>query len=65
MRTSLSTASTRTFSNIISQQPDVTLRDLYYSLARTTSGSHVTLYNIEQYGSANKSSMSEYFTQNH
>lgn len=60
MRTFLSNAFTRTFRNIISQQPDVTLRDLYYSLARTTSGSHVSLYNIENYGSVYTNDLSDY-----
>ena len=39
---------------------DVTLRDLYYSLARTTSGSHVSLYNIENYGSVYTNDLSDY-----
>ena len=60
MRTFLSNAFTRTFRNIISQQPDVTLRDLYYSLARSTSGSHVSLYNIENYGSVYTNDLSDY-----
>lgn len=47
-RTFLSNAFARTFRAIISKEPDVLLRDLYNSLARATSGSHVSLYNIEQ-----------------
>ena len=65
MGTYLSNAFSRAFLRTVGSNPSVTVADLYYQLARTTSGSHVTLYNIEQYGSANKSSMSEYFTQNH
>ena len=65
MGTYLSNAFSRAFLRTVGSNPSVSVADLYYQLARTTSGSHVTLYNIEQYGSANKSSMSEYFTQNH
>ena len=59
-RTFLSNAFARTFRAIISQKPDVLLRDLYNSLARATSGSHVSLYNIEQYGSVYNNDMSDY-----
>ena len=38
----------------------MTLHDLYTSLARATSGSHVSLYNIEQYGSVYNNDMSDY-----
>ena len=63
MRTYLSNAFSRSFLRSVGANPSVSISDLYYQLARTTSGSHVTLYNIEQYGSANKSSMSDYFGQ--
>lgn len=59
-RTFLSNAFARTFRAIISKEPDVLLRDLYTSLARATSGSHVSLYNIEQYGSVYNNDMSDY-----
>lgn len=59
-RTFLSNAFARTFRAIISKKPDVLLRDLYNSLARATSGSHVSLYNIEQYGSVYSNDMSDY-----
>ena len=59
-RTFLSNAFARTFRAIISKEPDVLLRDLYNSLARATSGSHVSLYNIEQYGSVYNNDMSDY-----
>ena len=61
MGTYLSNAFSRAFLRTVGSNPSVSISDLYYQLARTTSGSHVTLYNIEQYGSANKSSMSDYF----
>ena len=63
MGTYLSNAFSRSFLRTVGSNPSVSISDLYYQLARTTSGSHVTLYNIEQYGSANKSSMSDYFGQ--
>ena len=59
-RTFLSNAFARTFRAIISREPAVNLRDLYGSLARATSGSHVSLYNIEQYGSVYNNDMSDY-----
>ncbi|MBQ8097356.1 MAG: ABC transporter substrate-binding protein [Prevotella sp.] len=61
MGTYLSNAFSRSFLRTVGGNPSVSIADLYYQLARTTSGSHVTLYNIEQYGTANKSSMSDYF----
>jgi len=39
----------------------VTLRDLFYHLARTTTGSHVTLYNDINYGSVYSLNASDYF----
>ena len=61
MGTYLSNAFSRSFLRTVGKNPSVSISDLYYQLAHSTSGSHVTLYNIEQYGSANKSSMSDYF----
>lgn len=46
----LSNAFTRTFEEAINGQPDIKLRDLYYNLARTTSGSHVMVYNEALFG---------------
>lgn len=63
--TYLSNAFSRAFLRTVGRKPSVSIADLYYQLARTTSGSHVTLYNIEQYGSVNKSSMSDYFIEHH
>ena len=39
----------------------MTLRDLFYNLARTTTGSHVTLYNDINYGSVYSLNASDYF----
>ncbi|MBR5035912.1 MAG: ABC transporter substrate-binding protein [Prevotella sp.] len=61
MGTYLSNAFSRSFLRTVGGNPSVSISDLYYQLARTNSGSHVTLYNIEQYGSAINSSMSDYF----
>ena len=40
--------------------PAISLRDLYYTLGRNTSGSHVKVYNASNYGSVYSESMSEY-----
>jgi hypothetical protein len=61
IRTYLSNAFSRSFLRTVGADPTVSIADLYYQLARTTSGSHVTLYNIEQYGSANHNTMGDYF----
>ena len=61
LRTYLSNAFSRSFLRAINANPSVSVADLYYSLARTTSGSHVTLYNIWQYGSAITNTMGDYF----
>ena len=44
----------------LSLRPAITLRDLYFSLASTVSGSHVKLYNTANYGNAYGESMSEF-----
>lgn len=44
----------------LTRQPDITLRELYYSLFRTTIGSHVQIYNEKSYGSVYRNSMKEY-----
>ena len=57
----LSNAFARTFRRDIDQNHNVTIYDLYKDLARTTTGSHVMLYNQLHYGSVYNESMSEYF----
>ena len=57
----LSNAFTRTFRITINNNPNVTLRDLFYHLARTTTGSHVTLYNDNNYGSVYTLNTGDYF----
>jgi glycosylphosphatidylinositol transamidase (GPIT) subunit GPI8/ABC-type branched-subunit amino acid transport system substrate-binding protein len=47
----LSNAFARSFRKAIDENNNISLRDLFYQLARTTNGSHVTLYNDANYGS--------------
>lgn len=42
------------------KQPDISLRELYYSLFRSTVGSHVQVYNEKEYGSVYKNNMKEH-----
>ena len=39
---------------------EIALRELYYSLFRTTIGSHVQIYNERNYGSVYRNNMKEY-----
>ena len=57
----LSNGFTRGFQETVDSNPDIILRDLYYELARSTVGSHATVYNVEYYGNMYKESMNEYF----
>lgn len=57
----LSNGFTREFQETVDTDPDISLRDLYYELARNTIGSHATVYNVENYGNMYKESMNEYF----
>lgn len=56
----LSNGFTRAFQETIDNEPDISLRNLYQALARSTVGSHATIYNIENYGNLYKLSMGEY-----
>ena len=56
----LSNGFTRGFQEAIDQSPSISLRDLYYSLARNTSGSHVKVYNDHNYGSVYSNTMTEF-----
>ncbi len=51
---------THGFQEAIDANPAISLRDLYYMLARTTSGSHVKVYNATHYGNMYDNSISEY-----
>ncbi len=56
----LSNAFARSFRNAINENPSISLRDLYLQLAKTTTGSHVSLFNEAQYGSVYTMNMSDY-----
>jgi legumain len=56
----LSNGFTRVFQETIDEDPSVSIRNLYYILARHTLGSHATVYNIDAYGNAFTNSISEY-----
>ena len=56
----LSNGFTSGFGKAINSDPAISLRDLYYILARNTSGSHVKVYNAPNYGSVYSETMSEY-----
>ena len=60
----LSNGFTRGFQEAIGTNPAISLRDLYYTLARNTSGSHVKIYNAPHYGSAYSNNMSEFLNKN-
>ena len=56
----LSNGFTRAFQETIDENPNITLRDLYYKLARQTVGSHATVYNHLYYGNMFANTMKEY-----
>lgn len=56
----LSNGFTRAFQEAIDENPNITMRDLYYKLARQTVGSHATVYNYSFYGNMFTNSMREY-----
>ena len=57
----LSNAFARTFRRQINANHTVTIYDLYRELFRTTTGSHVSIYNQEHYGSVYTETMTEFF----
>lgn len=61
----LSNGFTRVFQETIDFNPSISLRDLYYTLARHTVGSHATVYNAEYYGNLYTSSIDEYLNNSH
>ena len=56
----LSNGFTRGFQEAIDVNPSVSLRDLYYTLAAHTTGSHDMVYNDSHYGSVYSNTMAEY-----
>jgi glycosylphosphatidylinositol transamidase (GPIT) subunit GPI8/ABC-type branched-subunit amino acid transport system substrate-binding protein len=57
----LSNAFARTFRFYIDLMPSISIYDLYKELFRSTNGSHVTIYNQQQYGSVYEETMEEFF----
>ena len=57
----LSNAFARTFRTNVNLFPNITIYDLYKELFKTTNGSHVTIYNQQQYGSVYQETMEEFF----
>ena len=51
---------TDAFQETILLNPHISLRNLYYSLARSVAGSHVKIYNQENYGNIYYETMQEY-----
>lgn len=56
----LSNGFTRAFQETIDANPDISLRNLYFRLARRTVGSHVSVYNEGNYGNVYRNTMAEY-----
>lgn len=56
----LSNAFARTFRREVNANNNITIYELYKQLARTTTGSHVTIYNNKNYGSVYDESMNEF-----
>jgi glycosylphosphatidylinositol transamidase (GPIT) subunit GPI8 len=57
----LSNAFARTFRRQVNANNRITIYDLYRKLFRTTTGSHVSIYNQQHYGSVYSETMSEFF----
>lgn len=57
----LSNSFTRGFSELLAENPNATFRETYIELAGKISGSHVQLYNVENYGNIYKERMGEFF----
>ena len=59
----LSNAFARTFRRLIGGNHEISIYDLYRELYRTTKGSHVMIYNQQEYGSVYSEKMSEFLPQ--
>ena len=57
----LSNAFARTFRNVLNRSADIPVYNLYSVLYRATTGSHVSIYNQQQYGSVYTETMSDFF----
>lgn len=60
LNTWLSNAFSRSLIDKTQKDPNISLRDLYYRLYESTTGSHVTIYNDKYYGNLFKNNMSEF-----
>ena len=60
----LSNGFTRAFQEAVDENPRITLRDLYYKLARQTVGSHATVYNALYYGNMYTNTIHEFVGRN-
>ncbi|KAA5431125.1 legumain, partial [Bacteroides cellulosilyticus] len=60
MKVWMSNRFTSTFIEQITDNKDVAMRDLYYRLFINTVGSHVMVYNAENYGNLYSVNMSEF-----
>jgi hypothetical protein len=58
----LSNGFTRGFQEAIGTNPAISLRDLYYTLAAHTSGSHVKVYNAPNYGNVYNNTMADFLS---
>jgi glycosylphosphatidylinositol transamidase (GPIT) subunit GPI8 len=56
----LSNAFSRTFRRTVYSEPDIAIHALYKDLAKTTNGSHVSIYNESNYGSVFTNYMGDY-----
>ena len=56
----LSNGFTRAFQETIDKNTDINMRELYYELARHTTGSHATVYNAAKYGNMYRQTMAEW-----
>jgi hypothetical protein len=57
----LSNAFARTFRRQINNNTQISIYNLYRELFKTTKGSHVSIYNNDNYGSVYQETMEEYF----
>ena len=56
----LSNGFTRSFCEALRQNNNISMRDLYYHVARQTVGSHATMYNYQSYGNMFTSTVKEF-----
>ena len=62
LRVWMSNRFTSTFIRQIASDRDIAMRDLYYRLFINTAGSHVMVYNDDNFGNLHTASMSEFMS---